>query len=965
MLQYLFLAAGVRETGRFDPYTTKNYWSSLLMHRLKLAILLAFTLFACFTVFHDPIEEKVSGQNAGESLYSPVGIKATDGAYANKVGIYWETVRDATLYRIFRNTSNDGGSAVDVGTTAANYFFDASALAGQQYYYWVRAENPQTGSSLSESDAGLRAVGNNNPGPPFPPLQPPPVPAGNPITATKAYLGKALFWDEQLSSTKTVACGTCHRPASGGSDPRTSADTRNPGFDNTFGTLDDVFGSPGVPQNNADGTYSPVQYYGMGVQVTGRKSPSYLNAGYTTDGLFWDGRATDQFRDPVSNVLLLNSFAGLESQSVGPPLSSAEMGHIGRDWTNVASRVAGSKPLALASNVPAGLSTWIGDRTYPQLFEEAFGTPNVTPTRIAMAIATHERTLFSDQTPLDRSAAQIEPLTPLEESGRALFVQQNCNFCHGGALLSNASYQNVGVRPQFEDRGRGAITGVPDDDGRFKTPVLRNLELQAPFMHNGRLATVEDVVEFYNRGGDFDAPNVDTRIRPLNLTTQQKASLVAFLKRPLTDPRVTSELPPFDRPKLYTESNHVPTVTGAGRAGTGAIVPNAIAIEPPLLGNPSFAIAVSNALAGAQAVLVVDSADPGVGSAIPVSGSFARVETVLAGSGSDGYGSAVLSIPNSPFLSGRTFYGRWYVNDPPAANGFSVSKLIQFTIFGGPASRTPFDFDGDSKTDIGIFRPGAGEWWIQRSSNNSVLAAQFGTAADVMTPGDFTRDGKADVAFFRPSTGQWFVLRSEDQSFFGFPFGSSGDVPMPADYDGDGKTDAAVFRPVGASWFILRSSDSGVTSVQFGIGGDKPVAADYDGDGKADIGIYRPAGGTGGEWWIQRSTAGLFAATFGNSSDKTAQGDWTGDGKADCAFFRPSNGTWYVLRSEDQSFFGFPFGSSTDTPAPGDYDGDGKFDAAVFRQPGAQWFVNKSSGGVLSLAFGAPGDQPVSGSYVR
>jgi len=112
-------------------------------------------------------------------------------------------------------------------------------------------------------------------------------------------------------------------------------------------------------------------------------------------------------------------------------------------------------------------------------------------------------------------------------------------------------------------------------------------------------------------------------------------------------------------------------------------------------------------------------------------------------------------------------------------------------------------------------------------------------------------------------------------------------------------------------------------------------------------------------------TAGLFAATFGASTDKAVLGDWTGDGKADVAFFRSSAGSWFVLRSEDTSFFSFPFGTATDTPAPGDYDGDGKIDAAVFRSSTGQWFVNRSSGGVDISSFGSAGDQPVAGAYVR
>jgi Reeler domain len=273
-----------------------------------------------------------------------------------------------------------------------------------------------------------------------------------------------------------------------------------------------------------------------------------------------------------------------------------------------------------------------------------------------------------------------------------------------------------------------------------------------------------------------------------------------------------------------------------------------------------------------------------------------------------------------------------------------------------------FDFDGDGRTDVGIFRPPVGEWWYLRSSDGQVPAAQFGTSTDVPVPADFTGDGKTDIAFFRPSTGQWFVLRSENGSFFAFPFGTTGDIPCPADFDGDGIADPAVFRPSSSTWFILRSGDGGVSFIQFGISTDLPVPADYDGDGKADIGVWRRGPG---EWWIQRSTAGLMALQFGTSTDKAVVGDYTADGKADVAFWRPSNGFWFVLRSEDGSFFSFPFGQAGDVPAQGDYDGDGKTDPAVFRQPGSQWFALQTTSGFFAVGFGSAGDQPLPGVFDR
>jgi len=274
-----------------------------------------------------------------------------------------------------------------------------------------------------------------------------------------------------------------------------------------------------------------------------------------------------------------------------------------------------------------------------------------------------------------------------------------------------------------------------------------------------------------------------------------------------------------------------------------------------------------------------------------------------------------------------------------------------------------FDFDGDGKTDLSIFRPAGGEWWYSKSSNGGNAAAQFGQSTDKIVPGDYTGDGKADFAFWRPSSGQWFVLRSDDFSFFAFPFGISTDTPVPADYDGDGKADAAVFRASNTTWYINKST-GGTDIITFGAAGDKPVPADYDGDGKADIAIYRNNAGIS-EWWIRRSSNGsVLALQFGISTDKAVQGDYTDDGKADVAIWRPSNGNWFILRSEDFSFYSFPFGASTDTPAPGDYDGDGKLDAAVFRPSNNTWFIQRSTAGTLIQGFGQTGDLPVPNAYV-
>ncbi len=524
-------------------------------------------------------------------------------------------------------------------------------------------------------------------------LPPPPEPAGNPLTPSKANLGKVLFWDEQISSTRTVACGTCHFPSTGGEDPRSGVDPLavHPGPDGTFDTDDDILGSPGVPLNQADGLYDWSTHFGLVAQVTSRRTVSSINAGYSPE-LFWDGRAPSEFVDPVTEEVILPHDAALESQSVGPPVSDVEMAHVDRVFTEVLARVEASDPLALATDLPAELLEWIDGRGYPELFEDAFGSPGVTAPRLAMAIASYERTLFTDESPFDHYLQTNEGLTDQELAGRAVFTA-TCDNCHQAAIMSDHQFHYMGLRPRSEDPGRMEVTGDPDDEGKMRTPSLRNLELRAPYMHTGGLATIEEVIEFYDQGGFF--PNDE--ISPLDLTVQQKEDLAAFLKRPLTDPRLEAGLPPFDRPALYTESARVPEILGTGLPGSGGFEPIAVAIEPPVIGNPSFTVGVWNALGGADALLVIDDEDPGL--SVPAAGDFAFETVALDGAGAGlGFGSVSLSIADDLVLNGDQWFGRWYVMDTGGGEDAAVSPLIRFETFLGRAEGGIVIFADDFET---------------------------------------------------------------------------------------------------------------------------------------------------------------------------------------------------------------------------------------------------------------------------
>lgn len=563
--------------------------------------------------------------------------------------------------------------------------------------------NRLLGTSLLLIFGAATAIAQGPPPPPPPPIPPPgpgpvpvPTPPQNPISVDKAALGKVLFWDEQLSSTGTTACGTCHIPAAGGADPRAIDPlfgSIHPGLDGLIGTPDDVHASPGVPRSAADGHYVFDANFGLGLQVTSRKAPSAINAA-ASPRLFWDGRAEGPFADAVTGALLIPLGGALENQALAPPISDGEMAHENRDWSEVLQRLAASTPLDLASDVPVALEQWIAGRSYGDLFAAAFGDSTLTSGRVAMAIATYERTLVSDQTP-DDSFRNGTPsaLTPLEAQGRQLFYGPiGCGNCHSGVYFSDNLFHYIGVRPQGEDLGRFGVTGQMVDRGAMRTPGLRNVGLRAPYFHNGSAQTLEEVVAFYNRGGDFNAPNKHPLIRPLGLTLQQQSAIVAYLRNGLTDGRVEQELPPFDRVTLFSEDPLLAATTyGTATLGSGSIAPRMICYEPPSIGNPNFTLAVDRALGGARAMLMVANRNAPGG--LPFGGALSYVSTDsgrqrlfqagrLDGLGNgQGFGSLSLSLPTASAFEGVELYAQWFVLDPGAAGGVAASEAVRFTLY--------------------------------------------------------------------------------------------------------------------------------------------------------------------------------------------------------------------------------------------------------------------------------------------
>lgn len=314
-------------------------------------------------------------------------------------------------------------------------------------------------------------------------VPPMPIPTDNPLTEQGVELGRFLFWEPKLSVDGTISCGSCHAPESGFSDS------------NTFST-------------------------GAGGAIGVRQSMSLTNVAWA-NFYFWDGRATT-----------------LEEQVFHPIVDPIEMGES-------------------VDNVIEKLQN---DAQYPPMFEAAFGSACIDSVRISKAVAQFLRTMVSFDAPIDRVLYGPENFTNAQFNGYDLFQKEggdpadglggqwgaDCFHCHGGAFTFYTDHQlhNNGLDAVFSDEGAYAVTGNSLDMGRFKTPTLRNVEYTAPYMHDGRFSSLEEVVAHYNTGGQA-SPTIDPFMKytqgGLQLSEQDQADLVEFLKMLSDEEFITNE----------------------------------------------------------------------------------------------------------------------------------------------------------------------------------------------------------------------------------------------------------------------------------------------------------------------------------------------------------------------------------------------------------------------------------------
>ena len=272
-----------------------------------------------------------------------------------------------------------------------------------------------------------------------------------------------------------------------------------------------LFNDPILSANNTlacinchmpESSFSDPNQFSTGIDgfLGNRNSSALINLGWSSS-FNWDG-----------------SVKSLEEQAFEPVTNSLEMHN---SWNNVE-------------------NTLNQDEEYLLLFKQAYNIDYIDSTHVVMAIAQFERTLISNNSKFDKYSRGEEVFTKSELNGFAIFNSEkgDCFHCHGTSLFTDNLFHNNGLDVEpFLDLGLGKITENTSDNGKFKTPTLRNVEVSAPYMHDGRFATLEKVIEHYDSGGHFSS-TVDPLMKKLgvglNLTNQEKSDLIAFLKT-LTD----------------------------------------------------------------------------------------------------------------------------------------------------------------------------------------------------------------------------------------------------------------------------------------------------------------------------------------------------------------------------------------------------------------------------------------------
>ena len=502
-----------------------------------------------------------------------------------------------------------------------------------------------------------------------------------------AQLGKALFWDEQVSIDNTMACGTCHEPRYGGRDGRMGAVNPNGNF-GAFGVIPQAISSLSTVDY---GFLSPSSAQ-IDRSVTPVNPPTMIGA-YLFNQLFWDMRAGPDFKDELTLATIPNfdDWAALEDLSVAPPNSDVEMGHQGQLWASglLAKKLMTSYPLAMVdpSSIPPDV-TWISSSgmMYDQIFDLVFashpqfgGSQGVTRERFAMAVAHYQRTLIPDQAPID-----LGTMTRSELNGFWIFDRSGCGRCHSASGAPTLLGAGIFADPfdNLLSDGQSHGIGLPGQPRR-KTPTLRNMRLHRKFFSTGHgsdgianvfVTNFNDLVTFFENqpGGLGTGP----------LSPSDRADFTAFLANALLDPRVANEQPPFDRPKLYSEIvTFEGNEYGVGTPSGGGPTPEIIANSPPLVVDPGasewFKVGVGQTWPGSSAVLMI-SPSPATGPVIWVGPLIAAVPAPLP-TNADGIGTVHMPFPLTTSVIGVPFYVQWALRHGRYGRSYSdAAEMLPF-----------------------------------------------------------------------------------------------------------------------------------------------------------------------------------------------------------------------------------------------------------------------------------------------